>query len=132
MSCGKEITGQPMDSPVNFKEAAAVSRNYGDQSAVQTSPNSYYDGSGVELLGYILLTALVSAVTCGIAAPWMICAKYKWKLSHTVINGRRFTFDGTGAGLLGHWIDMWTGNAMGNMYDVQLGYQAPDCQRAQT
>lgn len=93
-----------MDSPVNFKEAAAVYRNYGDQSAVQISPNSYFDGSGVELLGYILLTTLVSAVTCGIAAPWMICAKYKWKLSHTVINGRRFTFDGTGAGLLGHWI----------------------------
>lgn len=68
--------------------------------------SSYFDGSGIELFGYTLLAGLVSAVTCGIAAPWMICKIYQWRISHTVINGRRLTFDGTGASLLGHWI-LW-------------------------
>lgn len=108
------IAGQPMESHINQEEAFATYKNYADQylktekmesSMVIANPeNSYFDGSGFELLGYTLLTALVSTITCGIAAPWMICKIYKWRLSHTVINGRRFTFDGTGAALLGHWI----------------------------
>lgn len=107
------ISGQPMESPMNFTQALAVYENYRDkypttkdlERAEAANPkNSCFDGSGLELLGYILLTVLVSFITCGIAAPWMICKIYKWKLSHTIINGRKFTFDGTGASLLGHWI----------------------------
>lgn len=108
------ISGQPMESHINQEEAFATYKNYADKyiktenvesSTVIANPeNSYFDGSGLELLGYYLLTSLVCTITCGIAAPWMICKIYKWRLSHTVINGRRFTFDGTGAALLGHWI----------------------------
>lgn len=36
----------------------------------------------------------------------MICKIYKWRLSHTVINGKRLTFTGSGGSLLGHWI-LW-------------------------
>ena len=36
----------------------------------------------------------------------MICKIYKWRVSHTVINGKRLTFTGTGVSLLGHWI-LW-------------------------
>lgn len=68
--------------------------------------NLKFDGSGLELLGYTFLLILVSGITCGIAAPWMICKIYKWRVSHTVINGKRLTFTGTGASLLGHWI-LW-------------------------
>lgn len=111
------FSGQPMESPVNFQAAFATYKAaYEDykskypttkdleRTGIVDPENSYFDGNGFELLGYSLLAALVSAITCGIAAPWMICKIYKWKLSHTVINGRRFTFDGTGAALLGHWI----------------------------
>ena len=46
----------------------------------------------------------MSAVTCGIAAPWFLCRIYRWRKSHTVIDGRRQYFDGQGAELLGKWI----------------------------
>lgn len=108
------ISGQPMESHINQEEAFATYKNYADKylktektesgTVIANPENSYFDGSGLELLGYTLLTALVSTITCGIATPWMICKIYKWRLNHTVINGRRFTFDGTGAALLGHWI----------------------------
>lgn len=76
------------------------------QSSADVSGDSYFDGGGLELLGYYLLFILVSMLTCGIAAPWMICKIYSWKAQHTVINGKRLTFTGSGASLLGHWI-LW-------------------------
>ena len=66
--------------------------------------NSYFDGEGAELLGHYVLLVLVSVVTCGIAAPWFLCRIYRWRKSHTVIDGRRQCFDGQGAELLGKWI----------------------------
>lgn len=79
--------------------AAASNTNYIQESK--------FDGAGIELLGYMLLASLVTTVTCGIAAPWMICKIYKWRISHTVINGKRLTFSGTGGSLFGHYI-LWT------------------------
>ena len=66
--------------------------------------NSYFDGEGAELLGHCVLLILVSAVTCGIAAPWFLCRIFRWRKSHTVIDGRRQYVDGQGAELLGKWI----------------------------
>ncbi len=40
---------------------------------------SYFDGSGLTLLGYMLLTVLVSGLTCGLAAPWMLVIVYRWR-----------------------------------------------------
>ncbi len=65
---------------------------------------SYFDGTGAELLGNLILTALVSALTCGIATPWFLCRIYRWRKEHTVIDGKRLTFNGTGGELLGKWI----------------------------
>lgn len=70
------------------------------------APQSYFDGSGLTLFGLTLLTILVSAITCGIATPWMLCKLFKWRKTHTVIDGRRLDFDGSGGSLLGHWI-LW-------------------------
>lgn len=68
---------------------------------------SYFDGDGFELLGYHILLALVSMVTCGIAAPWMLVKIYRWRISHTVIDGKRQCFNGTGGQLFGSWIKWW-------------------------
>ncbi len=86
--------------------AGADTRYASSAEMIMHGGESYFDGSGLELLGYNLLLVLVSAVTCGIAAPWMICKVYNWRLSHTVINGKRLSFNGDGASLLGHWI-LW-------------------------
>lgn len=72
----------------------------------QGSGESYFDGSGIECFGLLLLTAIVGAVTCGLATPWMLCKIFKWRKTHTVIDGRRLDFNGTGGNLFGHWI-LW-------------------------
>jgi uncharacterized membrane protein YjgN (DUF898 family) len=120
------LSNQPMDTPVQPAAAIHAYKQFyhlyrekypSSEQAEETVPeptenpssfreNSEFDGSGIELLGYVVLGALLSAITCGIATPWVICMIYKWRIGHTVINGRRFTFDGSGASLLGHWI-LW-------------------------
>lgn len=113
------IAGQPMDSTINPGAAFGIYKQYYDdykakypstndleKSGVIDPENSKFDGSGIELLGYVILTILACAITCGFAAPWMICKIYRWRISHTVINGKRFTFTGSGGSLLGHWI-LW-------------------------
>lgn len=67
---------------------------------------SYFDGSGIELFGILLLTFILSGITCGLATPWMLCKIFKWRKTHTVIDGRRLDFNGTGGNLFGHWI-LW-------------------------
>lgn len=113
------IGNQPMESPFNLLEAFDSYKKYyreyrakyittktSERAGGAILENSKFDGTGIELLGYTLLTILVSAITCGIGAPWMICKIYKWKVHHTVINGKRLTFTGTGGSLLGNWI-LW-------------------------
>lgn len=77
-----------------------------EKAGIKDAENSTFDGSGIELFGYTLLTIVVCAITCGVAAPWMICKLYKWKINHTIINGKRLEFTGNGGSLLGSWI-LW-------------------------
>ena len=37
----------------------------------------------------------------------MVCRSIRWRVSHTIINGRRLTFTGTPADLLGRWVVWW-------------------------
>ncbi|MDD3243400.1 MAG: DUF898 family protein [Eubacteriales bacterium] len=69
--------------------------------------SSYFDGGLLSLWGYRLLTALVTAITLGIAYPWAQCKMVQWRVKHTVVNGRRLRFTGTGMSLFGHWIKWW-------------------------
>ncbi len=113
------ISRMPMESPVNPKAAFQTYqqwfRDYKakypttkdlERAGIEDPENSKFDGAGIELFGYMILTTLVSTVTCGIATPWMICEVTKWKTSHTVINGKRLTFTGSGGSLFGYWI-LW-------------------------
>lgn len=50
------------------------------------------------------LTLLVSAVTLGLAYPFMVCWKLKWQASHTYLNGKQLAFDGNGMQLFGNYI----------------------------
>lgn len=65
---------------------------------------SYFDGGLLGLLGWSLLGFLVTICTIGIAYPWAVCMTEGWKVRHTVINGRRLTFNGTGGQLFGNYI----------------------------
>lgn len=90
----------------DYKKDQAAEESKETALAVEEGPQSYFDGTGGSLLGLLIIATLVTCITCGIAAPWMICKVMKWRKSHTVINGRRLAFNGTGGSLFGHWI-LW-------------------------
>lgn len=65
---------------------------------------SYFDGGLLSYIGHSLLATIITALTFGICAPWGIVLLYRWKVEHTVIEGRRLQFHGTATGLFGQWI----------------------------
>lgn len=71
---------------------------YADQNpqAGQESTTSFFDGTVGEYVSIGLLGALLCVVTCGIYGPWFVCKLYKWEMSHTVIDGDRLDFNGSG------------------------------------
>lgn len=65
---------------------------------------SYFDGGMLEYIVYSIGTYFLTLITFGLALPWAICLWYDWETRHTVIEGRRLRFSGTGMQLLGNWI----------------------------
>lgn len=65
---------------------------------------SYFDGRLLELIFIRLVWGFVTFISFGIAAPWALCAIYSWEARHTVVDGKRLCFDGTGGQLFGSWI----------------------------
>ena len=61
--------------------------------------DSYFDGSLIELIGWKLLSFLITIISFGIAAPWGACMIYSYQINHTVYNGKRLKFEGTGGDL---------------------------------
>lgn len=60
---------------------------------------SAFDGKTIQLFGRLLLYTLLALLTFGIALPWLEVSFLKWKTSHTVIDGKRLSFNGTGGQL---------------------------------
>lgn len=65
---------------------------------------SKFDGGLLGMIGISILQGLLIGITLGIGAPWAICMKERWIARHTVIDGRRLVFDGTGGQLFGNYI----------------------------
>ncbi len=65
---------------------------------------SYFDGGYFGYIGYQILYCLISVFSLGIAVPWAMCMMERWRVNHTVINGRRLKFTGTGGKLFGKYI----------------------------
>lgn len=68
---------------------------------------SHFDGGLLQLIGWNLLGALITVLTLGICYPWAVCMVYRWEIKHTVIEGKRLQFNGTGGSLFVQWI-IWT------------------------
>ena len=57
---------------------------------------SMFDGGLHGLIGMGILTSLIITVTLGIATPWAVCMMVEWYAKHTLIDGKRVSFDGNG------------------------------------
>lgn len=65
---------------------------------------SKFTGTLWGLIGIYVLQFALTTLTLGLAAPWALCIKQRYLAKHTVIDGHRHTFDGTGAELFGTYI----------------------------
>lgn len=61
--------------------------------------DSYFDGGLLELIGWRILAFLITVITFGIGASWGKCMLYSYQMKHTVYNGKRLKFEGTGGDL---------------------------------
>ena len=68
---------------------------------------SYFDGKLIQLIGWGLLGSIVIPFSLGFVFPWWLCKIYGWKADHTIVEGRRLKFNGTGMSLFGHYI-LWS------------------------
>lgn len=62
------------------------------------------------LLGLIFINIAqwaLTVFTLGLGAPWAVCMKERWMAKHTIIDGKRLVFDGTGMQLFGTYIKWW-------------------------
>lgn len=68
---------------------------------------STFDGSLFGYIGWVIFGAIISLFTFGLAYPWAVVNLYRWETNHTVIDGKRLQFHGTGWGLFGQWLKWW-------------------------
>lgn len=69
-----------------------------------SAPTFYFDGGAATYFGTSILAFLVTVLTLGIAFPFALVLRERWKAKHTFIEGRQLIFNGSGLGLFGHWI----------------------------
>lgn len=60
---------------------------------------SYFDGSVIGLIMLNIACMFLNIITLGIAHPYTTCMKLIWEKGHTVVNGKRLKFIGTGSSL---------------------------------
>ena len=60
---------------------------------------TYFDGKPVDHFVKLLLCVLMTVFSCGIATPWAQAMYLKWEMEHTVVDGRRLRFAGSGSQL---------------------------------
>lgn len=77
-----------------------------ENTAVLEEERSYFDGGYFAYIGCSILVGFVTAITLGIAYPWMCCWFQRWKAKHTVVCGKRMYFDGNGLQLIGKYL-LW-------------------------
>lgn len=92
-----QIKDEVVDDSNNFEEVQVFQEVTPLKKEIRT--DSYFDGSLIELIGWRVLAFLISVITLGIGATWAQCMLYSYQIKHTVYNGKRLKFEGTGGDL---------------------------------
>lgn len=96
----KAVSDATVVIPASVKEAAQDAA----QAPQKPTEVSYFDGSTWAYLGWMALAALITLVTLGIGLAWAQCMVWRYRAKHTVVCGRRLTFDGTGLQLFENYL----------------------------
>jgi len=73
----------------------------------ETTPESKFTGGLLGLIGINIAVLLIIVITLGIGTPWAVCLKQNWVIRHTILDGKRLKFDGTGGKLFMKYIVWW-------------------------
>ena len=65
---------------------------------------SKFTGGLLGLIGISILQGIIMCCTLFIGTPWALCLKQSWLAKHTIIDGKKLTFDGKGGQLFGNFI----------------------------
>ncbi len=76
------------------------------QSIAHMQVASSFDGGVLEYIGIQILSTCIIIFSLGIATPWAACLVYHYEVDHTIIDGKRLIFNGTGGSLFGKYI-LW-------------------------
>ncbi len=82
-----------IDTKNNFEEIVVP------RTAKSLRTDSYFDGTLLELIGWRVLTFLISIISLGVGSSWAKCMLYSYEINHTVYNGKRLKFEGDGGDL---------------------------------
>jgi uncharacterized membrane protein YjgN (DUF898 family) len=63
-----------------------------------------FDGGAASFLGTLIISTIITILSLGLLFPFAYCMRQRWIAHHTMINGRRLKFNGSGFGLIGNWI----------------------------
>lgn len=77
------------------------------QRESSTREESYFDGRLLEQIGWSIVCVALTVFTLGFGFPWACCFFLRWETKHTVINGRRLAFSGSGSQLFLRWVLWW-------------------------
>lgn len=100
---------QPVQMEQNVQKEQVVQEPLYEEAAPQfqevqvqkqaARTDSYFDGGLLELIGWRFLAGLITIITLGIGSSWAKCMLYNYQFKHTVYNGKRLKFEGTGGDL---------------------------------
>ena len=77
------------------------------QRVLNTREESYFDGRLLDQIGWSIVCVALTVFTLGFGFPWACCFFLTWETKHTVINGRRLAFSGSGSQLFLRWVLWW-------------------------
>lgn len=90
------------DQEAYWAEKEAKKEKSKAKSSTNEPHNSYFElnfKNVIIYLSYIFICAVIGICTLGIALPWLMCSFYRWRASHTFIDGQPLEFTGSGTTL---------------------------------
>ena len=98
---------RPVPQHAPSPQYPAIPQPQGPLPAARPEGSFKFDAGAGSFFLVGLGAVLIFIVTLGIGLPWATAMYYRWQTNHTIINGHRLRFNGSGGNLFGHYIKWW-------------------------